>query len=326
MSARFNYAESRVNKGKAFVDVDEREVIAHFPSLKEPISVPVHLIARVVQVTAVETSSARYRGAPKALRLSARALDANVALVVRQPLRVAKFKPGSESVIPITKRQRAKGMDFQVLGFTVADPAGLVAAIAALGVPVDTSLPHALEEVFGLASPAEVAVIEAQQRKARLKGRALAAVAGIAMIPAYALRLTVTDDGGPFPWHDFWSLVVGGAVFAVLTVTTIAWWPVTPKPAGPRPVRVQVTGARRWMGLATLATMAAIFGLSVIARQIFDVPRAIAFAPLIGLASGFILGFLARSIRLTRRSVGDGGTPAPAPAESRGPVDGWPVA
>lgn len=212
----------------------------------------------------------------------------NVALVMRQPLRVGPFKYGAQQQIPLTRRDRKQGVDVDLLTLSVADPGLLLAALRAKGVQTSRSLDDALGSSIPLAPPElAVEVLAARRRGVRTMARRQIGLGVITAI-LVALRATVETR----PWETSGRVSAAALAAAWLVGLVIA----------ARQKRSSRGGLRRWAWILPLVLVAAVVALALLGSQhrLTGGPYLLAMAVLAALVSGPLIGFGLRSLRATR--------------------------
>lgn len=285
---------------KGIVAVDPGRITVRHPLLKEPIEISSDAVAHVVHLQVVEVPSVLFHGDPVALKLAPRSTDANVALVLRRPVAIGKFKLGAEQTLPLTKRQRSKGAEASVLYLTMQDPAGLVGAVAGLGVRTSESIVEALRDTFGEASHDEVAEAKRRAEKARRRALAYFGIATLGFPPLSAARLHQSET--PFPTSEvvrevLWAYAVIAMVAAVAAVVRLP-----PPRTTPRPVKTPPSAGMRLLPLVMVVGIVGLVVGGIALHRASDAPLAITLAPGLAAPSAIFAWFLVRSVRLRRRA------------------------
>jgi hypothetical protein len=208
---RFAYRKPPIGRSSAAVVLNGDLRVEH-QLLKAPLVVPMAEVASVVRVTEIDSDSAILRRDVRVLDLPSSALtESNVVVVLKAPVRVPRFKYGADHVLPITSRERKRGLDLDALGFTVEEPDGLTAALRRRGVRLAATVGSALREVVGDATPEEAARRRDERDRDRSKARRWLLVFGLVWTTALAARFALGAEGATLPASTVVGLILSSS-------------------------------------------------------------------------------------------------------------------
>jgi membrane associated rhomboid family serine protease len=183
-----------------------------------------------------DTDAAAFRRLPRLLPLvSNQFVEPNVFVGFLRPVRVPKFKYGSEQLLAISAKERRRGQEFDAFAVTADDPDGLFEALIDHGARRYDAISDLLTDTIGLASGAQQVVRrredEAMETRERRKGVMWAAFGMAALL----VRFLVPEDG-PGPSLGAVVTICGSAiVFAALAAFAVSRF--RPDPPARRPVK-----------------------------------------------------------------------------------------
>jgi hypothetical protein len=296
---RFPYRKPPIGKNKAAVVLDDEMRIEH-PLLKSPLTVPTSRIASVVRVTEVDPNEPPLvlQRDVRVLHLQASAFtDANVVLLFRSPVRIERFKFGAENGLPISARERKRGLDIEGVGVTVEEPDQLHNALLQRRVPSAPSVALALKALVGEAMGEHLVRRRETMEKARARARLLAIGFGVLWTTLIAARFALGGEAENVPASTIVGLVVSSLVWAALIAALVASWDGS---SARRPVRERVSG---WHGVLLLGVVLASVGVPIVIAgwmaSHLGTPRLLAYGLVGGVPGGFLCGIGLRSTRRT---------------------------
>lgn len=285
---RFAFPKPPLGRARGAVELGSSLVIEH-PMLKQACSIPWDQVASVVRVRERSTAPPLLRRDVRRLDFTARALDANVVFVLRAPCHVAEFSYGADMAFGITRRERRRGLDVDVIGVTVVDPDGLLAAVAALGVEPLGSLDRAMKHSIGEPTGVELAERSSRVRRSQWIQFASCIGAGLGMILLMDARTLLARPAGSVTMSE--ALTLLAVSLGVGCVSALCVASVTARRRRTRPLRERVSPWKT-AGVAVAILLAVSFPF--VARGIrdsggLDIP----WLPFLGVLAGVLGGGIA---------------------------------
>jgi hypothetical protein len=299
---RFIYRKPPIGKTKAAVVLNGGVQVEH-PMLKAPLLIPLDQVAGAVRVIEVDPAEREpvLRRDVRVLDLRSSAFtDSNVVFVFKAPVHVARFKFGAENALPISARERKRGLDMDALGVTVEEPDQLHGALVQRGVRLFPTVASAITEVVGEATGEGATHRRRELARARARARLVAVGFGTLWTTLLAARFAFGGDANDVPTSTAIGLIVSSLAWAALVASVVV--SAGTSTGGRRPIRDRANG---WHALGYLAVIGAIVAVPLVvagwlASQL-GTPRVLAYGLVAGVPGGVLCGI---GLRTTRRPPG----------------------
>jgi hypothetical protein len=292
MEERFPFRKPPIGRSKGFVVLNGELRLEH-PLIKVPLVVATRDIAAVVRMTESENEEPLLRRDPRVLDLAGGVVDSNVFVVFRRPVRIERFTFGAENGLPISRRERKRGVEVDAVGLRMEEPDALTAALWNRGVQPATRLGLALSDVIG--EPTGLEAVQRQQERRRGRARARLGLIGFGVLwtSLLAARFAFGGDGEDVPWTTAGGLVASSLAWAALISLVVA---VTTKGANDRrAIRDRWSG---WHALGALAAVTMVFLIPIVVAGLLSThlgtPRVLAYGLVAGAPGGLMWGFALR--------------------------------
>jgi hypothetical protein len=294
---RFSFRKPPIGKAKGFVVVGDMVRIEH-RLLKTPLVVAIEQIASAVRITERGTDDVLLRRDVRRIDLKENQYnETNVALVLKSPVRIERFKFGANQVLTISRRERRSGVDIDIIGLNVEDPDGLITAFSGQRIWIAGTLVNALKTIIGEPTGDEARERRSSLRQRRTFARLKMVGFGVLWTGLIAARLGLGGVTGDAKTSTVIALVASALVWAVVVAAAVVIFSEN-RIDRTRPVRDRVSG---WYGFAVLAgVLAAIaipFLLAGWMASSLGTPKLFAYGLVAGIPGGFLCGLGMRRTR-----------------------------
>lgn len=229
------------------------EILVEHQLLKTPVVLSVDRVRAAVEATESEDAGLTWLARdPVALHLPRDGVTPpNVVLVFNAPVRVGPFKLRAQQVLGLSWAQRWQGVDVDVLGLAVAEPALLLRALLAIGVSSSQEVGRALEPVIGRVPPDVMGQVE-EGRRRRERRRAWQML-GFGLVMAAVVGGSAGSD---VSWETSGRIALASVAAATLVGLGLSVRPTRPRSFS----RLRLWGGRLAAAVAGLLALSGAIG------------------------------------------------------------------